>query len=324
MGRGAHLEKLIAESLDVRAQPVYILSVIAAEVALVRRDYLSPSCKLGGVFAQLRVYRVKIRYRIAPLGAGDVDKVYQQSAAVDMPQEIVPESRALGSALDDAGDVRHDKGAALVDIHHAEIGEKGGEVIVCDLRVSLAHDGKQCALAHVGETHEPYIGQKLQLKGDIVALAGQTGLGKARHLTGRCRKVLVAPAAPAAARDGIVFAVGHIVHDAAGLGIAYQCAAGHADIKAVPVPAGAALALTVGAVSGNVLALVPEVHQGGHIVVNDKNDVAALAAVASVGAAGRDVFLAVEGDCAVAAVAGSDAYSCFIHKRGCHSLVPPL
>ena len=43
----------------------------------------------------------------------------------------------------------------------------------------------------------------------------------------------------------------------------------------LPVLAVAALALTVHAVAGSVLALISEVHQCGHIIVNNKNNVAA-------------------------------------------------
>ena len=66
---GAHLEKLIAESLDMRFQPLDILAVVAAEVALVCGHYLLTLGKLGGVFLKLRVYGVEIRNGIAPLGA---------------------------------------------------------------------------------------------------------------------------------------------------------------------------------------------------------------------------------------------------------------
>ena len=130
--------------------------------------------------------------------------------------------------------------------------------------------------------------------------------------------MLVAPAALAAARGDEGLAVGHVVHYAAGLGIAYERAARNADIQAFAVLAGAALALTVRARSRDVLALISEVHQRGHVVVDNENDIAALAAVAAVGTARSDILLAVERDGAVAAVSGLYRYLCFINKRGSH------
>ena len=148
-----------------------------------------------------------------------------------------------------------------------------------------------------------------------MALTGQTRLCKARHLTRRRSKVHIAPAAAPAFCGDPVFTGGHIVHDRAGLGIAHYRAAGDFDIQRLPVLAVAALALTVHAVAGRVLALISEVHQCGHIIVNNKNNVAAAPAVATVGAAGGDVLLAVERDRAVSALAGVDTDARLINKR---------
>ena len=81
------------------------------------------------------------------------------------------------------------------------------------------------------------------------------------------------------------------------------------------VLAGAALALAGLAVDGGELALVAEVHERGHVLVHGEDDVAAAAAVAAVGAARRDVFLAVEGDGAGPAVPGADLDGDFVNKR---------
>ena len=111
--------------------------------------------------------------------------MHQQTAAVDVAQEVVTESRAVARALDDARDVRHDEGCALRHVHDAEVGEERRKVVVCDLRVRLGHHRQQRALAHVREADETHIRQQLQLEQDRVALARQTGLGKARHLPRR-------------------------------------------------------------------------------------------------------------------------------------------
>ena len=60
------------------------------------------------------------------------------------------------------------------------------------------------------------------------------------------------------------------------------------------------------AVSGAGFSLVAEVHQGGHVPVDLKDDAAAPAAVAAVGSACRHILLPVEGHRAVSAVAGAD------------------
>ena len=87
----------------MRFKSLYILTIVAAEVALVCSHYLLALGKLGGVFLKLRIYGVEIRNGIAPFGAGNINKMYQQTAAVDMAQKIVAETCPFGSALDYAG-----------------------------------------------------------------------------------------------------------------------------------------------------------------------------------------------------------------------------
>ena len=83
----------------------------------------------------------------------------EQTAAVDVAQEVVPEASALGRALDDAGDVGHDEGNALVNVHDAEVGVEGGEVIVGDLGACLGYDGEKRRLADVREADQADVGQ---------------------------------------------------------------------------------------------------------------------------------------------------------------------
>ena len=82
------------------------------------------------------------------------------------------------------------------------------------------------ALAHIGEAHEPHVGQELELQQYGVLLAGQARLGEAGDLAGGGGEVLVAPAAAAAAAGHVVLAGGHVVHDGTAVGVAQQRAPG--------------------------------------------------------------------------------------------------
>ena len=188
-------------------------------------------------------------------------------------------------------------------------------MVVCDLGMGLAHHRQKRGLAHVREAHQSHVRQELEFEGNVVALAGQARLCKARHLTGGRGKVHVAPAAAAAFCGDPVLAVGHVVHDGAGLGVADDGAARDLNIQGVPVLAVAALAHAVGAVAGDIFALIAKVHQRGHVLVHGEDDVAAAAAVAAVGAARRHVFFTVKGHRPVAALAGVDSNAGLIDKR---------
>ena len=318
VGGGAHLKEFVALRFDVRAQAVDVCAVVAEQVAFVGGDDLRARGQHVAVGAQLGVDGLKVLDRVAPLAAGDVHQMHEQAAAVDVAQEVVAEAGTVARTLDDARNVRHDERRTLRHVHDAQVGEEGREVVVCDLRVRLRHHGQQRALAHIREADEAHVRQQLQLEQDRVALARQTGLGKARHLPRRRGEVLVAPAAAPAARGHERLARGHVVHDRAAVRVAQQRAARHADVQALAHTAGAALALTVGTVAGHIFALVAKVHERGHVVVHFKDDVAAAPAVAAVRAAGGHIFLAVEGHCAVAAVARAHGDGHFINKWRSH------
>ena len=156
-------------------------------------------------------------------------------------------------------------------------------------------------------------------------LTGQTGLGKARDLTGGGGKAGITPTAAAAFGHNNRGIAGKIRHDQAGLGFFQHGAAGHADDQVVSVLAFLAGAAAIFAIGGGILALIAEVHQGGQVRVRLEHDVAAAAAIAAVRAASRDELFAVEADCAIAALAGVQPDGCDINKiTGTGHVFPPL
>ena len=162
MGGGGHGEKFVAQRLHVLPQGVDLLRV-GHQIRLVAHHDLRAGGQLRAVFLQLAVDGVEIRHGVASLAAGHVHQMHQQAAAVDVPQEVVTQARALAGALDDAGNVGHDEADALVHVHHAQIGVEGGKVVVGDLGVRLADHAEQRGLTHVGEAHQSHVRQQLQL-----------------------------------------------------------------------------------------------------------------------------------------------------------------
>ena len=238
----------------------------------------------------------------------------EQTAAVNVAQEIVAQARAAARALYDAGDVRQHEGHALVHVDDAEVREERGEVVVRDLGVRVRDDGEQRALADVREADEAHVRKELELQRYRVRLAGQAGLGEAGYLASGRGKVLVAPAAAPAAAGDVVLARGHVVHDGAAVRVPQDGPARDLEDDARAVFPGAALALTGLAVFRRELTLVAEVHERGHVLVHGEDDTAAAAAVAAVRPARRDVFLAVEGDGPGPAVAGADLDRHLVNK----------
>ena len=180
--------------------------------------------------------------------------------------------------------------------------------------MGLAHDREQRRLAHVRKADQPHVRQQLQLQRHVPHFPGKPGLCKARDLPGRGRKVHVSPAAPAAFRRNEGFSIGHVVHEASRFGVADQGSPRHTDLEIVAILAGAAFPLAVRAVGSGVFSLIAEVHQGRHVIVREKDNASAPAAVSAVRAAGRDVLFPVEGDRTVPALSGVQVDPRFVNK----------
>jgi len=78
----------------------------------------------------------------------------QQTGALQMPQELVPQARAFGSPLDQARHIGHDKALLGTHPHHAQVGVQGGEGVIGDLGPGIgsptAHREAETAKAHRG------------------------------------------------------------------------------------------------------------------------------------------------------------------------------
>ena len=311
-------EEIIALRVDVLFERFDLL--VARHVALVARDNHRTLCKLGIELLQLRIDRLEVLDRISALAARDVDDMDEHAAALDVAQELMSQTRSLPRALDQSGDIRHDKAAALAHRNNTENGRDGGEVIVADLGLCLRDDRDQRALADVREADQSDVRQKLQLEHDVEFLTGQTGLRETRHLTDGRREMRIAPAALAASRDDMRLAVGDVREDAVAAFLPDESSQRHADDQILRVLAAAASSPAVFSARRGVFSFVAEIGKRAEVGVGKKNDVAASAAVAAVGTACRDILLAVKRHRSVAAVARFDFDVRFIYKHICSSL----
>ena len=237
-----------------------------------------------------------------------------------MPQKIVTQTRSLGGTLNNAGNVRHDKGHTLVHINHAQIGVEGGKVVVRNLGTGVGGNGKKGRLPYIGKAHKTHVRQQLQLQHHVPLLPLESGAGEPGHLPGGGGIVRIAPAAPSAPGENEVLAGGHVHDDLAGGGVPHHGAPGHLHNEGFAALAAHFSAQPVLTRLGGVFALVAEVQQGGQIVVDPEDHTAAVTAVAAVGAAGGDIFFPVEGHRTVAALAAADGDSNFIYKHSVSSI----
>ena len=109
--------------------------VLGNEVELVQYQPSRLRVERWIVFAQFPDDRSCVGHRV---GFGvewrDVDEVQQQPRALEVAQELVPESCAVGRALDQPRDIGDDEAAAFVDPHQTQLRCERRERIVGDLR----------------------------------------------------------------------------------------------------------------------------------------------------------------------------------------------
>ena len=99
------------------------------------------------------------RVRIA-----QVHQEQQYPGAFDVPQEIMAKALAFGSALDDAGDVRHSQHAVVRKPRHAQVRRQRGEGIVPDLGFRRADHREQGGLARVRQSDQPDFRDQFQFQ----------------------------------------------------------------------------------------------------------------------------------------------------------------
>ncbi len=228
----------------------------------------------------------------------------EHRAALDVGEELVPEAGAGGGALDQPGNVGED-GLAILAVDHPERRRDRRERVVGDLRRRPGQPPEQRGLAGVGQADQAGVGEQLEAELDPVLLAAGPALGEAGSLPGRVREALVAvSAAPAVGDDGALPGADQV--DAAAVDRDSLGPRRDQDLVVLPPAPVAVRAFAVTPLpSPEVLAAL----QGRQVAprwVADEDDVAAVAAVAAVGSAARDVRLTPERDAAVTAGSALD------------------
>jgi hypothetical protein len=259
------------------------------------------------VGGQLAADRVVALERVAALERIDGDQVEQHPAALDVREELVPESGPLCRPRDQARDVgEHELALAVVD--RAEHRLDGRERIVRDLRRGPRQSPEERGLAGVREPDQPAVGEQLQPQLDPSRLTRESALGKARGLPGRGREALVAVPAGAAVGDHHPLAGGGEVEALAAQPLHLGAGRDEDDL----VLAARAVALLSLAVPAAPRPVMGGEALGGEIAprrVADNDDIAAAAAVATIGTPARHVRLAAHAHRSVAPRAAFDVDS---------------
>ena len=199
------------------------------------------------------------------------------------------------------------------------MGLERGERVVGDLGLGRRDAADERALAGVREADERDVGHELQLEAQPALLAGLALLGEARapgagwRGTGRCPARPARRPRPASGRRGGTRSARTV---AAVEVAARRCPRARRPPGRRPRRPCRSLPLPWAPLVGPAVGVVAEGEQRGHVAVGDEPDVAALAAVAAVGAAVDDRALPPEADAARAAVAAADVQPALVDEGG--------
>ena len=277
------------------------------------------------ITCQFLIDRDDILNGIPAFAAGSVHHMDQDLGPFDMGQEFMSQAQAFRGPFDQAGNIRHDETARSVQVHNAQDGRQGREMIVGDLGPGVGHHGQQGGFSNVGKSDQTYVRNDLELQQEFQGLGRLAGLGVFGRLHGRCGVVHVAVAAPAAfEQEKTAVLTGHIRDDLAGRQLPDNGALRHFQDQVLSPFARAAFLFAVFAVLGFVFADMPEIHQGIQAFIYLQIDTAAVTAVTPVRTAGRNEFFPAEGYVSVSPFAAADNYLCFIFKHGFSFLMNSL
>lgn len=103
------------------------------------------------------------------------------SSALDVLEELDPETSSVTRTLDQAWDVGNDEIAVLVDRHDSQARLERGERIGSDLGASARDDRQQGRLAGVGQTDQSDLSDQLETQAHPTFLTGLPRFGCPRR-----------------------------------------------------------------------------------------------------------------------------------------------
>ena len=250
--------------------------------------------------------------------------MHDKGRALDMAKELVTQTLAFMSTLDEAGNVSDDEAGVVACANNAKIRDERGEGIVSDLRTSSRDLGDQRAFARRRHADQSSVGHKLHLELDPALLSRFAKLCESRSATGRRDEMDVATTANAARHHRDTLAVMREVGDklAGFLGfltvLAHNRANGNLQYQVLARGTMHTAAPSMGAALGFEMMLEAILDKRRDAAVGFNDHVSAVTAVAAVGTALRHMSFSAEGHAARAAVARFHMDMNLVYELRCH------
>ena len=232
-----------------------------------------------------------------------LDDVHEEASPLEVCQELVAEADSLMGALEQAGHVGDRELPSIRALDRAQDRCDRGERILGDLGLGVRDQPQQRGFARVGEADERRVREELEAELNRGLVAADPHLGQSRSLVCGRGEAPVARAACTPVRHRGPPARVREVDEEPAFGVEHLRPHGHAKLDGFSASPVFVAPLAVAAAAACEAALALEERKVAKIGIGDEDDIAAVAAVAAVGAAPGHVLLTPEAERAVAAAA---------------------
>ncbi len=235
-----------------------------------------------------------------------IDKMQDHAGTFGMAEEARTEAGAFMGAFDEPRQIGNQEITAR-SAHHAELRIERGEGIIGDLGSCRGDARKKSGFARIGKADQPNVGDQFQPQPDGFFFPRLAGIGMARCLIGRALEMGVAKTAISAPQDADACArLGEIGDQALVVFLIDLRAHRHSHDCIRAVGARHVLAHAGTAAFRRDVLLEAVVDEGVQVLHRLHPDIAPIAAIAAIGTAVLDEFLAAERNAAIPAFAGAD------------------
>ena len=102
--------------------------------------------------------------------------MYNQPAPFYMAQKRVSEADPFARALNQPGNVRHNKRFSFVHLYNAEHRRQRCKVVICNLRLCGGDNRQERRFSNIRKSDQPHVREQFQLQFHLVLLARQPRL----------------------------------------------------------------------------------------------------------------------------------------------------